>query len=387
MASGLFHPSAFLIEGLYQPHPLVPSSCRTAAIQPTYVRRPCYQPAPLPKPSLRLSEDEAGITITAVLPGYRAGEISVEVEDGILTLSATPAATCDCWQCAPHALPPLAKSFSLPAYIDQQRVAAEFKGGVLTVRLPHRVVQRRRIIIAAAPAPQVPVVAAPMPALFRQQAAVACPRPVAPASKPSQGDLFPADCRQCATAIQPALKVLFPSVSALSAPQRPAPAPRRPSPTTAATKPPAAQQRRVPVQGAGQPELPKQQQAQVPPKQPHGAARASSLPAEEPLIQPAAAAERASQPVQQQHAEAQPAGVDVTAKEATEPSKQPEGAAAAEDQATAAQDKGKAPMSEEQQADFLRAQAEAKKLQARLRGEHVDTDSDSEDGSIEDCEF
>jgi len=89
------------------------------------------------RPAVSISEDESGLLLTADLPGAVKQTLDIHVEKGILTISAP----------ASREMPgrpiysefewaPYYRQFQIPDVIDQARVKAEFKNGVLTLQLP-----------------------------------------------------------------------------------------------------------------------------------------------------------------------------------------------------------------------------------------------------------
>ena len=86
----------------------------------------------------RNGQDE--VVVKAELPGMKAEEFEVTVEDDTLTLRGEK--TVDTEVTAEHfhrierSYGSFARSLALPATVDADRVKAEYKTGVLTVRLP-----------------------------------------------------------------------------------------------------------------------------------------------------------------------------------------------------------------------------------------------------------
>ena len=89
------------------------------------------------RPAVSISEDEAGLLLTADLPGASKQALDINVEKGILTINAP----------ASREMPgrpiysefewaPYYRQFQIPDVIDQAKVKAEFSNGVLTLRLP-----------------------------------------------------------------------------------------------------------------------------------------------------------------------------------------------------------------------------------------------------------
>ena len=89
------------------------------------------------RPAVNITEDEAGLLLTADLPGASKQSLDVHVEKGILTVNAPverelpgrPVYSEFEWA-------PYYRQFQIPDSIDQSKVKAEFNNGVLTLRLP-----------------------------------------------------------------------------------------------------------------------------------------------------------------------------------------------------------------------------------------------------------
>jgi HSP20 family protein len=82
------------------------------------------------------------MVIKAELPDIRREDIDIRVEDNTLTVSGEKKLDEDVKQEQFHrverAYGTFTRSFSLPATIDTEKVNAEYKNGVLTVKLPMR---------------------------------------------------------------------------------------------------------------------------------------------------------------------------------------------------------------------------------------------------------
>jgi HSP20 family protein len=82
------------------------------------------------------------MVIKAELPDIRREDIDIRVEDNTLTISGEKKLDEDVKQEQFHrverAYGTFTRSFSLPATIDTEKVNAEYKNGVLTVKLPMR---------------------------------------------------------------------------------------------------------------------------------------------------------------------------------------------------------------------------------------------------------
>jgi HSP20 family protein len=89
------------------------------------------------RPAVSIIEDEAGLLLTADLPGAVKQTLDIHVEKGILTISAPVSREMPGrpiyseFEWAPYY-----RQFQIPDLIDQAKVKAEFNNGVLTLRLP-----------------------------------------------------------------------------------------------------------------------------------------------------------------------------------------------------------------------------------------------------------
>jgi len=89
------------------------------------------------RPAVNIIETEEGLILTADIPGATKENLDVNVEKGILTISAP----------AGHSLPgqpayrefELAnyyRQFSIPESLDHEKARAEYANGILTLRVP-----------------------------------------------------------------------------------------------------------------------------------------------------------------------------------------------------------------------------------------------------------
>ena len=91
-------------------------------------------------PAVDIQEDEDGFVLTADLPGMNEDEISLEVHDGVLSLSGKREETQE-EKANGHSLRErrhgeFRRSFKLGRQIDAERIEASYSKGVLTVKLP-----------------------------------------------------------------------------------------------------------------------------------------------------------------------------------------------------------------------------------------------------------
>ena len=93
-------------------------------------------------PAVDIYERNDFVVVKAELPGVEKDQISVEVKDGILTLRGERKLERDVKEESYHrierAYGSFLRSFSLPVSVDQDKVKAKFKDGVLEVELPKK---------------------------------------------------------------------------------------------------------------------------------------------------------------------------------------------------------------------------------------------------------
>jgi len=128
--------------------PAAENCCTTPAVASNPVERKLRTVAP----PVDLLENSTGFRIVADVPGVSADALSLEVEEGRLTFTATPAAL-PSGKLLAGAANELAfrRTFSLPRTVDLSKVTAQLQAGVLTIDLPKlESVQPRKITIASA---------------------------------------------------------------------------------------------------------------------------------------------------------------------------------------------------------------------------------------------
>lgn len=97
------------------------------------------------RPAVNIIEDESELLLTADLPGAAKETIEVHVDKGILTINAPVSSQTTGrplyreFQWAPYY-----RQFQIPEVIDQGRMKAEFRNGLLTLHLPKREAARPR---------------------------------------------------------------------------------------------------------------------------------------------------------------------------------------------------------------------------------------------------
>ena len=89
------------------------------------------------KPMVDILETAEGLTLIADIPGAEKDTLNISVEQGILTLNAP----------ASHAMPGQSiytefelahyyRQFSIPGILDHEKTKADYKNGILTLKIP-----------------------------------------------------------------------------------------------------------------------------------------------------------------------------------------------------------------------------------------------------------
>lgn len=99
------------------------------------------------RPAVDISETEDGLTLVADIPGVDKGGLNVGIDQGILTIEgkAEPSRQGQALF-REFELVNYYRQFQLPAEIDAEKIAAELRNGVLTLRLPKSAAAKPRRI-------------------------------------------------------------------------------------------------------------------------------------------------------------------------------------------------------------------------------------------------
>jgi HSP20 family protein len=105
-------------------------------------------------PPMDLVEADDHFVLKADLPGLTGGDVNIEVQDGTLRISGERKAEHEQreqgWYRIERTFGSFNRSLTLPDGVDPDRIAAEFKHGVLEVRIPKPEERKpRRIEISA----------------------------------------------------------------------------------------------------------------------------------------------------------------------------------------------------------------------------------------------
>ncbi len=95
-------------------------------------------------PKVDITENKKAYTLTAELPGLDSDDVTLDLSDGVLTLSGqkkyqSEADKDDNVHIMERSYGSFQRSFSLPVSVDQDAIKAEFKKGLLKVNLPKSV--------------------------------------------------------------------------------------------------------------------------------------------------------------------------------------------------------------------------------------------------------
>jgi len=94
------------------------------------------------RPAVDIFEDDEAITITAELPGMKAEDVHVDVDESVLTLRGERKLESEEKREGYHRIErsygAFTRSFSLPENVDAENIDAQMKEGLLRVQLPKR---------------------------------------------------------------------------------------------------------------------------------------------------------------------------------------------------------------------------------------------------------
>lgn len=101
-------------------------------------------------PLVDIQEGESSIILEADLPGLKPGDFKLSIENNILTLSGErrreKSTASGSYHRVERQYGSFTRTFTLPSTVDVEKVAAEFRHGVLRVTLPKREELRARQI-------------------------------------------------------------------------------------------------------------------------------------------------------------------------------------------------------------------------------------------------
>lgn len=120
------------------------ADAETKALQPkakAEVTTPAEQMAPglVYTPAVDIFETDKEITVVADMPGVKAGDLNIDLRENVLTLSGdvtSPEGTEEVDILREYRTGKYYRQFTLSQIIDQDRIDASMKDGVLRLRLP-----------------------------------------------------------------------------------------------------------------------------------------------------------------------------------------------------------------------------------------------------------
>jgi HSP20 family protein len=97
-------------------------------------------------PAADIYETDLGYSIAIDLPGIQREALQIDIDDNRLIVKGTRVVDDSKSRRSERPRGKFLRSFSVPASIDQSRIGAEYKDGVLQIRLPKRAEQKAQKI-------------------------------------------------------------------------------------------------------------------------------------------------------------------------------------------------------------------------------------------------
>ena len=97
-------------------------------------------------PAADIYENESGYTIALDLPGIKREALEIDIDDNRLMVKGTRVVDSSSARRSERPRGKFVRSFSIPGSIDQGKIGAEYKDGVLQIRLPKRAEQKAQKI-------------------------------------------------------------------------------------------------------------------------------------------------------------------------------------------------------------------------------------------------
>ncbi len=99
------------------------------------------------RPAVNIVETDDGLVLTAEIPGAAKESLDINVEKGILTISAPASLTSPGTPASREfELANYYRQFSIPESLDHEKARAEYTNGILTLRVPKAEVAKPRKI-------------------------------------------------------------------------------------------------------------------------------------------------------------------------------------------------------------------------------------------------
>ncbi|HSD45260.1 MAG TPA: Hsp20/alpha crystallin family protein [Pyrinomonadaceae bacterium] len=97
-------------------------------------------------PAADIYESESGYTIALDLPGIKREALEIDIDDNRLLVKGTRVVDASAARRSERPRGKFLRSFTIPGSIDQGKIGAEYKDGVLQIRLPKRAEQKAQKI-------------------------------------------------------------------------------------------------------------------------------------------------------------------------------------------------------------------------------------------------
>lgn len=97
-------------------------------------------------PAADIYETESGYLIALDLPGIQREALQIDIDDNRLIIKGTRVVDEERARRSERPRGKFLRSFSVPVSVDQGRIGAEYKDGVLNIRLPKRAEQKAQKI-------------------------------------------------------------------------------------------------------------------------------------------------------------------------------------------------------------------------------------------------
>ena len=97
-------------------------------------------------PAADIYETESGYTIALDLPGIKREALEIDIDENRLMVKGTRVIDATSARRSERPRGKFVRSFSIPSSIDQGNIGAEYKDGVLKIRLPKRAEQKAQKI-------------------------------------------------------------------------------------------------------------------------------------------------------------------------------------------------------------------------------------------------
>jgi len=109
-------------------------------------------------PSVDIYEDESQLVLTAEVPGLTEKDVEIKIEDNVLSLQGERKLEKETRQENYHrierAYGSFYRSFTLPNYIDQDKIRAEHENGVVKITMPKKSELKPRKVKILTPSPE-----------------------------------------------------------------------------------------------------------------------------------------------------------------------------------------------------------------------------------------